>query len=157
MPLAEVLDILGPPQRLSATPGGYVMAWEHWQVSETSIGISLGLMGVDGLSVDWGEAKVDAQFLLLTMNSKHQLVSHTFSQWSGNAGGGSAIQPFVGLVSVVDVDDLVTRMPHHDWGGYVLKPLPEALNSASAPDPGQGGIEQRGTPTGVGQRSVEMR
>ncbi len=155
--LGRVLTILGPPQRLSAIPGGYVMAWEHWQVSEKSIGISLGALGVEGLSLDWGQAQVDAEFLLLTMNSNHKLVSHTFSKWSGDAGGGSAVQPFVGLVSVVDVEDLVKRMPHHNWGGDILKPLPRAINSASAPDLGHSGIEQRGTPTGVGQRSLEMR
>ena len=59
-------------------------------------------------------------------------------------------------MSVVDVDDLTERMPQHRWGRGNLLRLPEAINAPSAPDLGSGGIEQRGTPSGVGQRSLEM-
>ena len=30
MSLAQALDLLGPPQRISATDTGFVLAWEHW-------------------------------------------------------------------------------------------------------------------------------
>ena len=154
--LGEVLLQLGPPQRLSSTTNGYVMAWEHWLIREDSIGFSLGFLGADLLSIDWGDAKVSGEFLLLTFDGEHRLVSSDFSSWDGSAGGGSAVQPIFGVVSVVDVDDLTERMPQHDWGRGNLLRLPEAINAASAPDLGSGGIEQRGTPTGVGQRSLEM-
>ena len=154
--LGEVLLQLGPPQRLSSTTNGYVMAWEHWLIREDSIGFSLGFLGADLLSIDWGDAKVSGEFLLLSFDSDHRLVSSDFSSWDGKAGGGSAVQPIFGVVSVVDVDDLTERMPQHDWGRGNLLRLPEAVNAPSAPDLGSGGIEQRGTPTGVGQRSLEM-
>ncbi len=38
--LEHVLAQLGPPLRLSATPTGYVLAWEHWDISETKVGIA---------------------------------------------------------------------------------------------------------------------
>jgi hypothetical protein len=155
--LADVLAQLGPPQRLSAIDGGYVLAWEHWQIRESSLGFSLGSLGVDILSVDWGDARVEGEFLLLTFNRGHQLTASTFSRWDADAGSGAALQPLFGLVSVVDVDDLVRRMPQHDWGAAALKRLPEALNTPSRPDMGQAGIEQRGTPTGIGQQSLEMK
>ena len=154
--LRDVLLALGPPQRLSSTASGYVMAWEHWDIREDSIGVSLGLLGVDFLSVDWGDARVSGEFLLLSFDRAHRLVTSDFSSWDNEAGGGSAVQPFIGVVSVVDIDDLTERLPQHDWGRTNLLPLPRAINSPSAPDLGSGGIEQRGTPTGVGQRSLEM-
>ena len=59
-------------------------------------------------------------------------------------------------MSVVDVDDLVSRMPQHSWGAASLDRLPEALNAHNRPDMGQAGIQQRGTPTGIGQQTLEM-
>lgn len=154
--LSRVLADLGPPQRISSGPSGYVMGWEYWQVREKSVGISLGALGADFLSIDWGRADVSGEFLLLTFDREHRLSGSTLSEWSGDIGGGSAVQPFFGVVDVVEVSDLVGRMPQHSWGATRLLPLPEAINAASRPDLGDTGIQQRGTPTGVGQRSLEM-
>ena len=154
--LTAVLAELGPPQRISSAPSGYVMGWEYWQVRENSLGVSLGAMGADFLSVDWGRADVSGEFLLLTFDREHRLSGSTLSKWTGGIGSGSAIQPFFGVVDVVEVGDLVGRMPQHRWGATRLLPLPEAINSASRPDMGDTGIQQRGTPTGVGQQSLEM-
>ena len=154
--LTAVLAELGPPQRISSAPSGYVMGWEYWQVRENSLGVSLGAMGADFLSVDWGRADVSGEFLLLTFDREHRLSGSTLSKWTGGIGRGSAIQPFFGVVDVVEVGDLVGRMPQHRWGATRLLPLPEAINSASRPDMGDTGIQQRGTPTGVGQQSLEM-
>ena len=154
--LTAVLAELGPPQRISSAPSGYVMGWEYWQVRENSLGVSLGAMGADFLSVDWGRADVSGEFLLLTFDREHRLSGSTLSKWTGGIGNGSAIQPFFGVVDVVEVGDLVGRMPQHRWGATRLLPLPEAINSASRPDMGDTGIQQRGTPTGVGQQSLEM-
>lgn len=154
--LTRVLADLGPPQRISSGPSGYVMGWEYWQVREESIGFSLGALGADFLSIDWGRADVSGEFLLLTFDREHRLSGSTLSQWSGDLGGGSAVQPFFGVVDVVEVSDLVGRMPQHNWGATRLLPLPEAINAASRPDMGDTGIQQRGTPSGVGQQSLEM-
>lgn len=151
-----ILAHLGPPQRISATNAGYVMAWEHWDISETKIGFSLGVAGIDTLSVDLGKARVKGEFLLLGFNNKHQLTDSAFTQWDNDVGGGKSILPFASLVSVVDVDDLLDDMPQHEWGAASLADLPVTLNTDSRPDFGQNGIEQRGTPTAVGQRTLEM-
>ena len=154
--LREVLEQLGPPQRISALPGGYVMAWEHWIVQELTLGLSLGPLGVDLLAIDWGSALVSGEFLMLTFNSQHQMVDSSFTRWDERAGGGTALQPSLGIVDVVDVSDLVGVMPQHRWGATSLQRLPRSLNSASSPDSGQGGLEQRGTPLGAGQRALEL-
>lgn len=154
--LAQVLDQLGPPQRLSALNGGFVLAWEYWQVKEQSLGISLGALGTDLLSMDWGNARVRGDFLLLTFNREHRLTSSTFSHWNGQVGEGQGIQPLISLVSMTDVDDLVDYLPNNDWGAALLRPIPKTINTNSDPNSGQNGIQRRGTPTGTGQQSLEM-
>lgn len=154
--LAQVLAELGPPQRLSALNGGFVLAWEYWQVKEQSIGLSLGALGTDLLSLDWGNAHVSGDFLLLTFNREHLLTSSTFSQWNGQTGEGQGIQPLISLVSLTDVNDLVGYLPHNRWGATLLRPIPKAINTHSDPNSGQSGIQRRGTPTGTGQKSLEM-
>ena len=153
--LAEVLDLLGPPQRMSATDTGFVLAWEHWHIREDSIGVNLGLFGADFLSVDWGEMRVKGDFLLVTFDRQHLLTSVTRSQWDNYGGGGKAIQPF-GLMSVVDAGDLIGPLPQHDWGTSLLQSLPGTLNISSDLASGQSGLQQRGTPSAIGQQSLEM-
>ncbi len=154
--LAEVLLQLGPPLRITATAQGYAMAWEHWRISEDGVGLSLGAMGADMLSLDWGKAETRGEFILALFNHQHQLTSSAYSSWDSAAGGGSALQPFIG-VSLVDVQDLLEAMPQHRWGALNLDRIPRALNTPNRPDSGQAGLEQRGTPAGAGQRTLEMR
>lgn len=157
MPLSAVLEIFGPPQRISASPSGYLLAWEHWQVDEDSLGIRLGALGADILSLDWGKARIRGEFLLVTFDREHHLSGSTVSEWDNLAGGGQGIQPFIGVVSMVDVDDLVASLPQHSWGATSLQELPRALNTQSSPQSGQAGMEQRGTPPHIGQKSLEHR
>jgi hypothetical protein len=153
--LTDVLATLGPPLRLSEFGEGYVLAWEFWKIDEDTIGLSLGAMGINVFSIDWGDAHMHGEFLLVTFNRQHEVTGRAFSRWSNDAGGGQAIQPFLGIVSLVDVEDMVDNLPQHKWGSTLLQPLPEALNANSRPDMGQAGIQRRGTPTGTGQRSME--
>ena len=154
--LAQIMTELGPPLRVSATDNGWVMAWEHWRVKEDTLGFRLGAMGADLMSADWGRARVRGEFLLLTFDRQHRLTGNTYSRWDSKFGGGQAVQPLFSFVSLVDVDDLVDYLPQHRWGISALKPLPRAINRQSDPETGQNGIEQRGTPPTIGQRSLEM-
>lgn len=154
--LSEVLQRLGPPLRMSATDSGFVLAWEHWHVREDSVGFSLGALGAEFLSADWGETRIKGEFLLLTFNRQHLLTSATHSTWDNHGGGGKAIQPMFAFISVVDVDDITDIMPQHRWGSSLLQPLPGTLNSGSSLDSGQSGLQQRGTPTAAGQQSLGM-
>ena len=154
--LTEILADLGPPQRVSAAGSGYVLAWEHWEIIEDKLGLSLGALGTDVLSFDWGRAQIKGEFLLVTFDQEHRVTSSTMAEWNSQAGGGRAIQPLVSLVSLVDVGDLVEDLPHHQWGSALLEPIPQALNTDSRPDMGQSGIQRRGTPTGIGQQSLEI-
>jgi hypothetical protein len=155
--LKEALDLLGPPLRMSATDNGFVLAWEHWHIREDSVGVSLGALGADFLSADWGEMRVRGEFLLMTFDRQHLMTSATHSDWDNYGGGGKAIQPFFGFISVVDAGDLTDPLPQHFWGSTLLqRRLATALNNGSNPDTGQNGIQQRGTPTAAGQQSLNM-
>ena len=154
--VSEVLDEFGPPLRMTATPSGYVMAWEHWHIEEQSFGIRLGFAGADLLSFDYGAAQTRGEFMVLGYNHQHELVDSAMQQWDGDAGGGQGVQPLLGFVNVVDVDDLTRRLPTHRWGAGSPEEVPVTLNDQNRPNTGQNGIEQRGTSTGVGQRSLEM-
>ncbi|GAB3279811.1 hypothetical protein [Parahaliea aestuarii] len=155
--MSQVLAALGPPLRLSATPSGYVMGWEYWRIRENSLGFSLGALGADFLSVDWGDARIAGQFMLVSFNREHRVSGAAYMTWDGDGSSGSAIQPLFGFAEVVEVGDLLTPLPQHDWGANLLDRLPAVLNSESRPDMGNSGIQQRGTPAGIGQQSLELQ
>ena len=155
--MRQVMERLGPPMRLSATPGGYVMAWEYWLVTERKIGINLELIGVDFISADWGRAGVRGDFLLMSFDRQHRLLTAHLEQWNREVGEGQGVQVFLNAIEVVDIDDLLGGLPAHDWGFGSVEPLPTALNRDNRLGMGQGGIEQRGTQGGAGQHTLEMR
>lgn len=155
--LKDVLEQLGPPLRVSALDRGFVLGWEYWQVRDASLGFSLGAAGADILSVDFGAVQVAGEFLLLTFDAGRRLTGGSFARWDSSAGAGAALQPLVGLATLTDVDDLIEALPQHEWGAAWLRRLPEALNTPSRPDMGGSGVQQRGTPRGIGQQTLEMR
>src|SRR5262249_46307431 len=50
--------------------------------------------------------------------------------------------------------ELTAVAPQHHWGMSLLNPLPQTLNAANDIDAGMHGLEQRGTPRTVGQRTL---
>ncbi len=155
--LSLVMEKLGPPLRLSAAGNGYVMAWEYWYITELKVGFSLGAAGAEFLSVDWGRADSEGDFLVMTFDKQHRLLSSHLEEWDSDAGSGQGVQPFVGVVDVVDVDDLLVALPAHNWGFNSMERLPTTLNRDSRPDTGQNGIEKRGTGRRMGQHTLELR
>jgi hypothetical protein len=153
--MADVMDRLGPPLRLSSTPNGYIMAWEYWHVSQISVGFSPA--GADFLSFDWGSATAKGDFLLMSFNKDRRLLTSHLQEWDFNAGGGQGVQAFASAVDVVDIEDLLQQLPIHEWGFNHLDELPTALNRDNRMDSGQRGLEQRGTSRRVGQHSLETR
>lgn len=155
-PLQLLLAELGPPHRISGIPGGYVMGWEHWKIEKRALGVSLGPLGADALQLDWGDAESTADFFLVTVNRANQVTAASRSTLVSKIGAGVALQPLAGFAPLVELDDLITPMPQHQWGASLLLPIHETLNSTSSPDVGTAGVEQRGTPRGAGQRTLEL-
>lgn len=157
MSLHAVMAQLGPPQRLSRTASGWTLGWEYWRISQRAVGVSLGLVGVNALSFDWGDARVRGDFLLVSFNAGHRVTAVSRAGWDNTIAGGSSVQPFVGVAPLVNVDDLLVPLPQHGWGAAALMALPTAVNNENRPGMGSNGLEQRGTPTGAGQRTLEMQ
>jgi hypothetical protein len=155
--VAQVMAKVGPPLRMSREAGGYVMAWEYWEINEYSVGFGLGFAGADFLNVDWGRANAEGDFMLLTFGHDHRLLTSTFEEWDRDAGGGQGVQPFVGAVDVVEVGDLLEALSQHRWGAQSLRRTPVTLNQQNRLDNGESGLEQRGGTRVVGQHSLELR
>ncbi len=153
---SELLETLGPPHRLSSTPDGYVMAWEYWQIEEVGLGVGLSALGIDALQFDWGDASVDSDFILVYVDDQHRVTDISRSTYIGDISNAASLMPLVGVGQFMDVDDLTEPLPQHAWGGSMLLPLPESQNNTMRPGMGDTGIEQRGTPAGIGQRSLEF-
>lgn len=155
MALRQVLDQLGPPQQVSATSNGYIMAWEYWQITEDSVGISLGLLGADFLNFDWGEMRTEGEYLLISFDESHRVSSANLSAWNGEAGSGMAVQPLASVLSVVESDDLRAALPQHRWGSSLLQRLPSGLNRQSNLEESHNGLQRRGTTGALGQHSLD--
>jgi hypothetical protein len=152
---SEVMALLGPPDNLSKSGDGYVFAWEYIGLTETSVGFTLGPLGLEFLSLDWSHVSSHGEYLLATFDANHTLTALSLSKWNSNAGDSKSIQP-LGVVNGISSSDLRARSPQHRWGKALLQRLPEALNAHSDIDSGEFGLEQRATPTSPGQRTLEL-
>jgi len=155
---ADVLAALGPPASISALDSGMVFQYEYTQVREAQFGISLNYSWLKlfkfVLARGWNERKV----LVLLFDEEGRLASHESGSWKVNLGGGSGVQPVFVVNSLVDTSQAESTYPSHEWGAALLNPrLPEALNRNQSPGSGLAGVEQGGTPMGVGQRALEQR
>ena len=154
--LARVLAALGPPLRLAATDRGLVMAWESWRIRQDALGVGLGWVwaGADFLTLNWGGARIRGDYLVLSFDGEGRVDGAARVRRDDSIGSGTAVQPF-GLVPMVNVSDILRPLPQHAWGGSQLLPLPVVLNNAQRPGMANTGVEQRGTPRGVGASAQE--
>jgi hypothetical protein len=153
-----VLSVLGPPSRLTATPGGYAFLYERLSISETQ----LGLGGRDGwwqlIKLSWADADLARDVLVLHFDREGVLRARSRRRSVEDLGEVGAIQPILALDQVVDTttweDDFTESL---SWGRGLLVPLPKGLNRRQNMDTGAAGFEQSGTSTKAGQHSLEMR
>jgi hypothetical protein len=144
-PYADVLDALGPPTKLTALPSGFAFLYESTQALLR--GLSLSVFFIKA-SVTKGDRVLDAYVVLFDEHglvvgyeqiTKSVPLSLTFSITIPTAGLPKA---------------LTILAPQHRWGMSLLQPLPKTLNAANDVDAGLYGLEQRGTPIAVGQRTL---
>lgn len=152
----DILDIFGPPAQITALPEGFAFLYESLRIQENQLGISLGKDTLSLFKLALGKADVDRQIRILVFDKSGFLRSHSHRTIHEDVGKGSAIQFLVKVEQMVDTKYLENDSVQHDWGFSLLKPLPHALNLGQSLDSGAKGMEQRGTPTEVGQRALEM-
>jgi hypothetical protein len=144
-PYADVLDTLGPPTKLTALPSGFAFLYESTQALLRSLSLSIYFIKA---SVTKGDRVLDTYVVLFDERglvvgheqiTKSVPLSLTFSVSIPTAGPPKA---------------LTVLAPQHRWGMSLLQPLPKTLNAANDVDAGLYGLEQRGTPIAIGQRTL---
>lgn len=153
----DILDNLGPPDQITALPGGFVFLYESLLITEKQIGISSTKEVLNWFKLSFSDADVDRLVHIFTFDKRGYLRSHVGKMTSKDIGDGSSLQFLFTVEEMVNTNYLEKDPVQQDWGFLLLKPIPQTLNSNQSLDSGAGGLEQIGTPTAVGQRTLEMR
>jgi hypothetical protein len=153
----QVVDTLGPPHHISALPGGSVMVYEYIDATERQFGLNLDFLGLDWFKMSFGRAKAKRQVLLLLFDDDGLLRAQDYRDWTEDLGNGFGFQLFFVAVPTVDTRHLNAKPEQLSWGRAALEPLPVTLNTGQSLMSGSNGMEMRGTPDSVGQRTLEMK
>ena len=142
---ADVLQALGPPAKVTALPAGFAFLYESTHVVQRGIALSFYFIRA---SATKGDRTIDAYVVVFDgrglvvgheQRTKSVPLSVTFALTIPTGGPPRA---------------LTASAPQHHWGLSLLHPLPHTLNAANDIDAGMHGLEQRGTPMAVGQRTL---
>lgn len=155
--VSQIVALLGPPTHISALPDGMVMVYEYVQANEQQLGINLDFIGLNWFKFSFGHAKAKHQDLLLIFDNDGLLRARDFQDWTEKLGNGVGFQLFFVAVPTVDTRHLNAKPAQLSWGRSALEPLPVTLNAGQNLSSGNHGIEMRGTPDSVGQRTLEMK
>lgn len=152
-----VLDELGPPAYISSLSSGFAFQYENLQIKEQQFGISIDTDFFRWFKLAYGSAKVDRKLHVFVFNNEGYIQAYGKKHVKEGAGKGLSYQFIVTVAQVVDTSHLEQPLAQHNWGVSLLKPLPVAINREQSMDSGVHGLEQRGTPTTIGQRTLEMQ
>jgi hypothetical protein len=148
-----VLRQLGPPGKVSAVTKGLAFLYEHTLANEKQLGIKLGKL----FKAAFAKADDNRQVLLMVFDERGVLQSQKFQAYDENLGIGAGIQFLIAVKSEVSTSHLEDTIGPNQWGVSLLRPLPEIMNLSQSLDTGSAGLEQSGTPTHVGQHTLELR
>ena len=154
---AEVLRVLGPPSRMSPVPGGVAMLYEYIDATEKQFGINLEFIGLDWFKATIGRGTAEQQALLLVFDDQGVLRARDYQAWTEKVGSGFGFQLFFVAMPTVDMKHLWEAPEQFAWGRGALEPLAVTLNAEQSVTSGTHGIEMRGTPSSVGQRTLESQ
>jgi hypothetical protein len=152
----DVMAAMGPPHRVAAAGSGYVFLYQHYDIEEDQIGLSSEVQFLKWFKLSLASAEADELVTVMTFDQQDQLV--TISHWKDleELGQAGSMMLAIQFSSIIDSGRMTSDpWPVSDWGQSLLKPLPASLNEFSSPDSGAAGLELRGTPANVGQRTLE--
>ena len=157
MDVTRVLDVLGPPQKVSALPQGYAFLYQFSTVEEQQIGISSERPVLRWFKFSLAEADAKIKTAVFRFNDHDQLVAASSAINHSDLGDEQSIMFSLAMSAIVDSDNLsYDHWSPNLWGAGLLQPTAKTLNVQSSLDSGNIGFEQRGTPTDVGQRTLEL-
>lgn len=152
-----VLDALGPPAQITELSSGFAFLYESISVRDTQIGVSPrteNFLSLLKLSYGWAYAKRDifvVQFDDFGVASGAAIFSR-----DEKIGSSFTVQAIFGVSPSVDTSHLQAPPVQLAWGVGALRSLPETLNAQTDLTSGVAGLELIGTPTHIGQRTLEM-
>ena len=154
----QVLRMLGPPHKLSRTEHGMVFLYEEIDLTEKQLGISLATDDIALFKAVIAREVADRQVLLVTFDAAGNTQAIGYRKWSDIAAQGGALQFAFVVADVADAGDLNDSPMVHEWGfGLLEGDLPKLLNRQHSLGSGNAGVDQKGTPTHVGQSALELR
>ena len=141
----DVLVALGPPAKVTALPSGFAFLYESTQVLQRGIALSFYFIRA---SVTKGDRVLDSY--VVVFDERGLVVGHEKLTKSVPLSVTFAVT----IPTGGPPRELTASAPQHHWGMSLLNPLPQTLNAANDIDGGMYGLEQRGTPRAVGQRTL---
>ena len=152
---SDVIDLFGPPSKLSKHKKGMVFLYEWIDINERQLGFSSkNILQWFKFSIARGEA--DRKVLVLMFDEKGYLTAHRFNQFEEKIGSGQGVSIIISVQSLVDTSNLEEPPETLLWGRNLLDPLPEVFNIPHNLKSGKTGVEQLGSPNTVGQHTLEM-
>ena len=154
----DVLDELGPPARLSATPGGFAFMYEELKINEKQLGLNGPGEFLQFLKMSFAGTALERHSYLLHFNADGMLIAAGLLEATEDLGTAGSVQAIISVQQLVDTtafEDDALDASH--WGSDLLDPLPVMLNNAQNLNTGAAGLEQSGTTTKIGQHTLEMR
>jgi hypothetical protein len=142
---ADVLVALGPPAKVTALPSGFAFLYESTQVLQRGIALSFYFIRA---SVTKGDRLLDSY--VVVFDERGLVVGHEKLTKSVPLSVTFAVT----IPTGGPPRELTASAPQHHWGMSLLDPLSQTLNAANDIDGGMHGLEQRGTPRAVGQRTL---
>jgi len=155
----EILRDLGPPSRITALPGGFAFLYEHLDFREMQLGLSVSAQSdwLSLLKITLADANLRQRAVLFHFRSDGCLLSVATLDRQEGVGMGGTVQLLFSVVPIVDTSEYADDSTHAmHWGMSLLDPLPRTLNAQQSLRTGSSGLELGGTPSKVGQHTLEM-
>jgi hypothetical protein len=152
----EVLEKVGVPSEVSASPSGFVFLYEHNYVAENQLGFTLNVTVMKWFKFVYARSRLTHDAWLLCFDTNQVLQAWGKEDWKAPLGQGAAAQFLMTAHTLVDSSPVRQPATQHEWGAMWLDPLPQVLNSAQSLQDGRFGLEQTLAPTAVGQHTLEM-
>mgnify|MGYP001825126009 FL=1 len=153
----KILDELGPPAYISSLAVGFAFQYEALSIDEHQLGLSTDMDLIRWFKLAYGKATVKRDVHTFIFNNEGYVQAYGDRRLQENVGKGLSLQFIVKVAPTVDTKYLEKPYPQNNWGFSLLQPLSMGLNRKQSLDSGNYGLEQRGTPTEVGQRTLELQ
>lgn len=154
----DVLASLGPPHQLLGLQDGYAFLYQKFDVRERQLGISSDAPVLRWFKLSLADAGSSSQTLVARFDRDDQLTAGSLVSSKEELGEAGSIMFALSFVSQVDSTSLDSDLwGPGKWGKFLLQEPNILLNAQSSPDTGESALDQRRTPTDVGQRTMEHR